>query len=187
VDSSKPPITNKIPNRKGEFLKVLCGFWKLDFAFHNVHTSMNIMKSHLETSMISPNTKIKVYFDGLCKVCSKEINHYKKQIGAERIEFVDICSPLFDAASDGLDPIKIHKEMHVRRQDGSVVTRVESFIEIWNVLPKYNWLSMVARRKPVRIALEIGYTGFTMVRPYLPRYANPADCQDSPYCEVKRK
>ena len=129
--------------------------------------------------------ELQVYFDGLCKVCSKEINHYKKQNGADHIEFVDICSNQFDAVKSGLDPIQVHKIMHVKRKDGSVATGVDAFIEIWKTLPKYHFLAKISNYSAMMAALKVGYSGFTVIRPFLPRYTNPADCSDSPYCEVK--
>ena len=82
---------------------------------------------------------ITVYYDGLCKVCSKEISHYRKQRGADSIAFVDICSKDFDPRAEGLDPVRIHQVMHVRRQDGSLALKVDAFIEIWSVLPNLEW------------------------------------------------
>lgn len=132
------------------------------------------------------NALLKVYYDGLCKVCSREIQHYMKQAGSEKIDFVDICSPHFDPLVDGLDPVAIHKIMHVRRADGTFATRVDAFIEIWNTLPRYNWLARLAQNKLIRKTLDIGYTGFTLIRPQLPRYSKDFDCSDSPYCATKQ-
>ncbi|MBY0316513.1 MAG: DUF393 domain-containing protein [Bdellovibrionales bacterium] len=126
--------------------------------------------------------KLTVYFDGLCKVCSTEINHYKKQRGAENIVFVDICAPHFDAHKEGVDPVLVHKIMHVRRSDGSLATRVDAFIEIWKQLPRYRVLAKVANITPVRWGLEVGYSCFAVARPFLPRYSAAEDCSDSPYC-----
>ena len=128
---------------------------------------------------------ITVYYDGLCKVCSKEISFYRKQRGADAIKFVDICSATFDAKSEGLDPVRVHQVMHVRRQDGTLALKVDAFLEIWSVLPRFQWLAKAARWAPVNTGLSLGYIGFTLVRPFLPRYGNPAECQDSPYCELK--
>lgn len=128
---------------------------------------------------------LKVYYDGLCKVCNKEMQHYRVQEGADRIEFIDICSPGFDAVKEGLDPFKVHKVMHARKTDGTVVTRVAAFIEIWNLLPKYRWVSRWVRKPIIRQSLEIGYTCFATLRPILPRYKKSEDCSESPYCEVK--
>jgi predicted DCC family thiol-disulfide oxidoreductase YuxK len=129
---------------------------------------------------------ITVYYDGLCKVCSKEINHYKRQEGADQIVFIDICSQSFDAKAEGLDPKKIHKVMHVRRADGSMATRVDAFVEIWKYLPKYRLLVRLAKNPLLKISLETGYTLFAAIRPILPRYNNVNECSDSPYCEMKK-
>ncbi len=125
-----------------------------------------------------------VYYDGLCKLCSKEINHYKKQKGADQIIFMDICSQNFDAKAEGLDPKKIHKVMHVRRTDGSLATRVDAFIEIWQNLPRYRFLVPLAKNPVLKLGLETGYSFFATIRPMLPRNKNN-DCSESPYCELK--
>ncbi len=129
--------------------------------------------------------KLKVYYDGLCKVCSQEINHYKKQQGSEKIEFIDICSKKFDAHQEAVDPIQVHKIMHARRNDGSLATRVDAFIEIWSLLPKYQWLAQFAKKPLIKFTLETGYSCFAAIRPFMPRYSNAEDCKESPYCEVK--
>ena len=149
---------------------------KLLFTFHIVHSTMNNMKIE---------QKLKVFYDGLCKVCSAEIAHYQKQQGSENIEFIDICSGYFNASAEGLNPIEAHKVMHVRRTDGSMAIRVDAFIEIWKVLPKFKWLARLAQKPLVRFGLDAGYNLFSQIRPWLPRKQAANDCSNSPYCEVK--
>lgn len=129
--------------------------------------------------------KLKVYYDGLCMVCNKEITHYRKQAGSETIEFINICAPGFNAVAENLDPLQVHKVMHVRRLDGSLATRVEAFIEIWKTLPRYKRLAKIAENSIVRSGLDLGYTCFAKIRPWLPRYRSSDDCKDSPYCDLK--
>lgn len=124
-----------------------------------------------------------VYYDQLCVLCSKEIDHYRKQKGSENIRFVDITSSNFDAALEGVDPFLVHKIMHARRADGSLATRVEAFVAIWEVLPKYRWAAKLARKKPIHAFLDLGYSVFAFARPYLPRRSKD-DCSASPYCEI---
>ena len=143
----------------------------------------NIHKNAKLTAKLTE--KLIVYYDGLCKVCSTEINHYKRQQGAENISFIDICSAQFDALKENLDPLQIHKIMHVRRPDGTIATRVDAFIEIWKVLPKYSWAAKIAKNSLVNLFLQVGYSGFVAVRPILPRYKKNIDCEARPYCEVK--
>ena len=129
--------------------------------------------------------KIKVYYDGLCLACSREITHYRTQMGSENIDFIDICAPGFDPLLEGLDPIRVHKEIHVRRSDGSLATRVEAFVVIWETLPKLRFLAGLAKQRQIRGLLEVGYSAFAKVRPWLPRKTAASECETSPYCEVK--
>lgn len=126
-----------------------------------------------------------VYYDGLCKVCDREISVYKKSRGAEKIQFKDICAPGFDAAQEGVDPVKVHKVMHAKTPAGEFRTEVDAFIAIWEVLPAFQKLADIAQLKLVRKLLNIGYHGFVKVRPFLPRKKQD-DCSQSPYCEIKK-
>jgi predicted DCC family thiol-disulfide oxidoreductase YuxK len=127
--------------------------------------------------------KLNVYFDGLCHLCSREINHYRSMKGAENINFIDITSPNFDATQEGLDPIEIHKNMHVRDRQGRLHLGVDAFIWIWNELPALRFLVPIARVAPIHLVLKICYSVFAKVRPLLPRKS----CEDSPYCETHIK
>lgn len=129
--------------------------------------------------------KVMVYYDGLCILCSREIDHYRKARGANLIDFIDICAPTFDPSASGLDPKAVHRVMHVRRVDGSLATEVDAFIEIWKALPGYRPLAKIAGFKFVRFFMNIGYQFFVRIRPYLPRRrADIYACSDSPFCEI---
>lgn len=126
-------------------------------------------------------SKIKVFYDGLCVVCSAEINHYKKMKGHEKIAFIDITGPEFNAVQENLDPVKIHKHLHAKDADGKVYIGVDTFILIWSHLPKLNWLARLAEKSFAKKVLEFNYALFVRIRPYLPRRS----CEQSPYCEIK--
>ena len=125
-----------------------------------------------------------IYFDGLCIACSTEINHYRKQKGAEKFLFIDITSAEFIPEEHGIDPKQAHRLMHVRDTQGELKQGVDAFRAIWIELPKYHFLYSLTRFKFVRWILEIGYNLFIKIRPYLPR--RKADCSASPYCEIKK-
>lgn len=108
-----------------------------------------------------------------------------KQEGAENILFVDICSPQFNPEKEGVDPTLIHKIMHVRRSDGSLAVKLDAFIEIWSALPKFRFLAKLAKTPIIFAGLNIGYSCFSKIRPWLPRYKSTDECKDSPYCEMK--
>lgn len=122
--------------------------------------------------------KSKIFYDGLCRVCSAEINTYRKMEGASDIEFVDITSAEFDSKKENLDPHLVHQELHMKDENGQVHIGVEAFIVIWSKLPKLHWLSRLAQKKWMHSFLKLNYSAFVKIRPYLPRKS----CETSPYC-----
>ncbi len=125
-----------------------------------------------------------VFYDGLCLVCSTEINHYKKLNKLEQLAFQDITEPNFDPTSHGLDPRRVHKVMHVKDAQGQIHTGVDAFRIIWQNIPQYHFLNKWSQYRPVNFALHVGYHVFALIRPYLPK--RKLDCSASPYCEVKK-
>ncbi len=120
---------------------------------------------------VSNSPQVAVFFDGRCVVCTHEIDLYRRLDRGQRIEFVDIMDPRFDPTARGLDPVEIHEKMHAQRSDGTIIQGVESFIAIWEQLPGtlFFQLPKLARLPGVRVLLNLGYVGFTKIRPFLPR------------------
>ncbi len=127
---------------------------------------------------------IRIYFDGLCQLCSREMDMYKANPEAKDFEFVDITSPNFSAEREGLDPFRVHKVMHVRMPTGEIKTGVDAFIQIWSLMPRFHWLAKVSQRSFVKPILNIGYHAFAFIRPFLPK--RKIDCSKSPYCEDRK-
>ncbi|MFN7728067.1 MAG: thiol-disulfide oxidoreductase DCC family protein [Bdellovibrio sp.] len=125
-----------------------------------------------------------IFYDGLCRACSAEINHYRRLPGSEHFEFLDITRPDFKAETFGIDPQRVHKFMHVQDAAGTMHEGVDAFVAIWSKIPRYHFAARWAKLRPVRAALELGYQGFVVIRPYLPR--KKSDCSASPYCEVPK-
>lgn len=126
---------------------------------------------------------IKVYYDGLCHFCSREIDHYKKLKGAENLQFIDITNAAFDPVAENLDPHEVHKSLHVRDVKGQLHVGVDAFIRIWSELAGFKRLVPIAKARPVYAVLKFFYAGFAKIRPLLPRKS----CDTSPYCEVHSK
>lgn len=112
---------------------------------------------------------LKVFYDGQCIVCSKEIDVYKRKDIHDRVDFVDISSPLFDASQEGLDPKKVRSVFHVKSSQGRLHTGVDGFVAIWDTLEIFSTLSALAKSVYVRPIFDLGYFAFTKVRPLLPR------------------
>src|SRR4051794_27549202 len=109
-----------------------------------------------------------LFYDGLCPLCAREIAHYRRHIPAGAADFLDITATDFDARAHGLDPERVHREMHVKVGE-EVRTGVDAFLAIWEAAPRYRWAARLARLPGVHFVLTVGYAAFARLRPLLPR------------------
>jgi predicted DCC family thiol-disulfide oxidoreductase YuxK len=127
---------------------------------------------------------VKVYYDGLCVLCSAEINHYRKRMKDQSVEWVDISSASFDPLSHGVDPVDVHVNMHVKVGD-KLHIGVDAFIAMWPHIPGYAWAGRLGKTPIFRFMMQQGYAVFSRLRPYLPRRKS-ADC-DNGACEIPQR
>jgi predicted DCC family thiol-disulfide oxidoreductase YuxK len=130
-----------------------------------------------ETASPSGNTcdpaaeeNLTVYFDGSCPLCSVEIGHYAGQRGADRLCFVDASDPTVPTGAD-LPRDAAMRRFHVRLADGRLLSGARAFVAIWETLPAWRRLAVLARLPGIISLLEGGYRLFLPVRPLLSRIA----------------
>lgn len=116
--------------------------------------------------MIKP--ELTVYHDGSCPLCRKEIGHYQRQRGAERIDFIDVSDRGYDPGPD-LPRQTAMGRFHVRLPSGELRSGAAAFVEIWKVLPRWRPLAMAAGLLGATPALDIGYRLLSPFRPILAR------------------
>jgi predicted DCC family thiol-disulfide oxidoreductase YuxK len=88
-----------------------------------------------------------VIFGGSCPVCRHEIGVYRGDRGAALARF------------------------HVRRCDGTVLSGVAAFAEVWAHTPGFPWLGRLVRPTPIQAVLERAYRLFLRFRPAVQRSA----------------
>ncbi len=112
---------------------------------------------------------LKVYYDGLCPLCDREINHYKKIDHKKTIDFIDISSDDFDPKSEGLNPKNVQKKFHVKNSNNKVLTGVDAFAAIWKHLNIFKPLQFMTHNRFTRPFLDVGYNIFAFIRPIFRR------------------
>jgi predicted DCC family thiol-disulfide oxidoreductase YuxK len=132
-------------------------------------------------------SSLKVYFDGLCPLCSREISYYRKKAGADAIEWIDITSDGFDARSEGLDPQKVQEFFHVKDETGRLIVGVDAFIEIWSRIPSLRYWKTIARLPGATPVMKFGYFVFAKLRPFLPRKSSQECPGDTCYVAKEKK
>lgn len=121
--------------------------------------------------MGKPSYPLTVYFDGACRVCSAEMEHYRRKQHGGRLLFVDISAPEFQPLESGPTLADFMARMHVRDTDGRFFSGVEAFQVIWRACPE-PWLHQAARLlnlPGVKQCARLGYALFARYRYLLPK------------------
>ena len=105
-----------------------------------------------------------VYFDGGCPVCTREVAMYRRQPGADAVEWVDVAHCGAAALGADLTREAAMARLHLRRTDGSLVSGAQAFTSLWRVLPRWAWLGRALGAGPGLWVLEAGYRIFLAVR-----------------------
>jgi predicted DCC family thiol-disulfide oxidoreductase YuxK len=118
-----------------------------------------------------------LFYDGACGVCSTEIRYYQS-IADQRVRFVNIASPDFDAEAFGKSTEEFQQKLHARDADGQYFTGVEAFRRLWEALPApfYSALSAFVGLPGINFSAHAGYAVFARFRHLLPS-SSSTSCQ----------
>jgi predicted DCC family thiol-disulfide oxidoreductase YuxK len=109
---------------------------------------------------------LSVYYDGSCPLCSAEVGYYKARAGGENLRLVDTSQKGAD-----LGPLLSSQDamarFHVRQADGTLHSGAAAFEAIWDQLPGWRLIAIIARLPGGQTLLEIFYRMFLRVRPVI--------------------
>ena len=105
-----------------------------------------------------------VYFDGLCPVCSREVETYQQLRGGDAINWVDASRCDAAELSTGLDRAYALRRLHVRSADGTLLSGAAAFVEIWRHLPAFAWIARVCSNRYALALLDFVYGRFLVMR-----------------------
>ncbi len=108
-------------------------------------------------------TPLRVYYDGGCPVCSREIAWYRARPGAERFVWIDVSGDAADLGP-GLSQAAAMARLHVRLANGTLRSGAEAFGEMWRRMPNLAWLGWLLAMPPFGTLAEWSYAGFLTVR-----------------------
>ena len=107
---------------------------------------------------------ITVYYDGLCGLCSKEINHYRRIAPAGHFEWADIASDESRCSELGVSQSRALEVIHVRDDNGAIHTGLAAFVVMWWALPRWRWLAVIANTPGIHWLGERIYARFARWR-----------------------
>ncbi|WP_298303761.1 thiol-disulfide oxidoreductase DCC family protein [uncultured Erythrobacter sp.] len=108
--------------------------------------------------------RVKVWFDGACPMCIREIALMKRLDRKGAIDFVDVstdCDPTCP-----IDQTELLSRFHAE-ENGRVLSGAAAFAAMWRAIPLLRPIGVLARNRVVLAVLERLYRLFLRVRPYI--------------------
>jgi predicted DCC family thiol-disulfide oxidoreductase YuxK len=123
----------------------------------------------MQADQISPSPapcagRTTVFYDGACPMCRREIAHYRRLRGADRLCWIDIAGDPAPLADHGLDRAAAMARFHVLDRHGQWQTGAWGFAELWAQLPAYRWLAGTLRGLRLLPLLDLLYGRFARWR-----------------------
>lgn len=115
---------------------------------------------------MKPQARVKVWYDGACPLCLREIALMRRLDRRGRIEFVDVAEGADSACP--IDRAALLARFHAE-EDGVIYSGAAAFAAMWRAIPLLRPLGLAARWRPVLGLLEVAYLRFLKVRPRLQR------------------
>ncbi len=122
-----------------------------------------------KSEAMAPTTahKPSVLYDGACPLCQREIAFYRRQRGADRIEWIDVSRAPPDQVAPGLSIDEALARFHVLASDGTLRSGGAAFAELWTALPGFRFFGRLFQVWPLTWTLERAYLLFLRFRPLL--------------------
>lgn len=124
------------------------------------------MKGKDKTTSVAVDTdnRLKVWFDGACPLCVREIALMQRLDRDGAINFVDVSQA--GDPSCPIDQADLLARFHAE-ENGVVLDGAAAFAAMWRAIPALRALGVIARNKTVLRVLERLYILFLRVRPRL--------------------
>ncbi|MFN9497864.1 MAG: thiol-disulfide oxidoreductase DCC family protein [Erythrobacteraceae bacterium] len=110
---------------------------------------------------------VKVWFDGACPLCRREIALMRRLDRRGAIAFVDVAQGADPSCP--IDRAALLARFHAE-EDGMVHDGAAAFAAMWRVIPLLRPLGLLARNDAVLRVLEAAYLRFLKLRPRLQRF-----------------
>ena len=99
--------------------------------------------------------KVRVLYNKSCKICKSEIDHYKKHCNDD-ISWVDVIQNKEVQILTSKSEKQLIRRMHIIK-DGEIIEGARAFLEIWKLIPRYNFLYKIFKIKIFYFILFIFY------------------------------
>ena len=98
---------------------------------------------------------VAVLYNDECPVCRFEVDHYRT--ASARAKVGTQFAPIRDAVGWDMTEDAAARRLHVRTEDGRIVSGLDAFLAIWRTLPGWRWAARIAGLPGLRGPLSVLY------------------------------
>tara|TARA_B100000768_G_scaffold161743_1_gene162019 strand:+ start:442 stop:813 length:372 start_codon:yes stop_codon:yes gene_type:complete len=107
---------------------------------------------------------ISVFYDDKCRVCSREINFYKKIAPKNSLNWLGISSSKLDLRLANIKLVDALLYLHVKDSEGNFYIGVDAFVVIWRQLPYFRYLNFIVKLPIIYHLAKFIYKKFAKYR-----------------------
>ena len=107
---------------------------------------------------------LKVYYDGKCGLCRREIEYYKNIAPADSFVWLDIANNPTSLAELRLSQADALRRLHASDASGVIYVGVAAFVAIWQRLAYWRYLALLMKMPLVLPLASIIYNRFADFR-----------------------
>lgn len=108
-------------------------------------------------------TVLRVYFDGLCPLCVREMNKIRQLDTQGKIDLQDINASDFSERFPYIDPVQADRILHGELADGRIILGLDVTCMAWQLVGKGHWFAFM-RWPVVRLIADRVYLLFARHR-----------------------
>ena len=112
----------------------------------------------------SEKSMLKVYYDGKCGLCRREIEYYKRVAPADQFVWLDIANDPAGLADLDISQSDALRRLHARDASGAIFVGVAAFIAIWQGLNYWRYLAMIVNLPLLKPLAAFAYDRFADYR-----------------------
>jgi predicted DCC family thiol-disulfide oxidoreductase YuxK len=86
---------------------------------------------------------LRVYYDGLCPLCVREMNKIKELDSNNQLDLQDINATDFSERFPHIDPVKADRILHGELPDGRVILGLDVTCLAWKIVGKGHWFGFM--------------------------------------------
>ncbi|MCE2993942.1 MAG: DUF393 domain-containing protein [Candidatus Jidaibacter sp.] len=107
---------------------------------------------------------IKVFYDGKCGLCRREIDYYKHIAPHNAFDWIDITLDASSIEGIGVTYVDGLKLLHAQDSNGKLHVGVKAFILIWSQIPRWRILAKIVGSPFIHHIASFVYRAFASWR-----------------------